>query len=207
MTFTCPSCQNPAVEGQTICIACGFSLADADRQLGIPPQLSAPVADKLEHLSMAEIRRIAALTDSIEKKFPQVHLGVVLDHVPADVSLSVYSFWLFNRAGISSSVERGADNHLVLLVIDASERLSKGAACMIGYGLEPFVPKQELDACLTAIAPDLAARRFGKATLAFFQALQSILQAACLRANQAEQLIDTPTAAPSELVPTDAASD
>ena len=108
MTFTCPSCQNPAIEGQTICIACGFSLADADRQLGIPPQLSAPVADKFEHLSMAEIRRIAALTDSIEKKFPQVHLGVVLDHVPADVSLSVYTFWLFNRAGISSSVERGA---------------------------------------------------------------------------------------------------
>ena len=58
-----------------------------------------------------------------------------------------------------------------------------------------------------AIAPDLAARRFGKATLAFFQSLQSILQAACLRANQAEQLIDTPTASPSELVPTDAASD
>ena len=207
MIFRCPSCQNPAVEGLTVCIACGFSLAEADRRLGIPPQLSAPVADKFQHLTTADVRRIAALTDSIEKKFPQVHLAVVIDHVPADVSMSVYTFWLFNRAGISSSVERGADNHLVLLVIDASEPASKGAACMIGYGLEPFVPRDQLDACLAAITGDLSARKFGKAALTFFSTLQTVLQDCCVRANQAEQLRDMPTEPPSELVPADSASD
>ncbi len=204
MTFTCPSCQNPAVEGQTVCIACGFSLTEAERRLGIPPQLSAPVADKHEHLSAAEIRRIASLTDEIEGKFPQVHLAVVIDHVPVDVSLPVYTFWLFNRAGISSSVERGADNHLILLVIDAGAA-AKGAACMIGYGLEPFLPQQRLHACLASVSAELAAGRHEKAALGFFSALQSVLQESCVRADQNERLRDTPTPAPSELVPTDAA--
>ena len=207
MTFTCPSCQNPAVEGQTICIACGFSLADADRQLGIPPQLSAPVADRHQHLTASEVRRIASLTSAIEKKFPQVHLAVAIEHMPEGVSLPVYTFWLFNRAGISSSVERGADNHLVLLVIDAGNAGVPGASCMIGYGLEPFVRREQLDACLEAISPHLNAMRHGKAALGFFTALQTVLQESCLRANQHEQLKDTPSDAPSELVPTDAASD
>lgn len=207
MSFTCPSCQNPAVEGQSNCIACGFSISEADQRLGIPPQLSAPVADKHEHLPMAEIRQISTLVDAIEKRFPQVHLAVVIDHVPVDVSMSVYTFWLFNRAGISSSVERGADNHLVLLVIDGSERTPKGAACMIGYGLESFVLKPQLDECLNTIAPDIAARRFGRASLVFFRRLQAVLQESCARAAQREQLVDSPVTAPSELIPSDSSGD
>lgn len=203
MSFTCPSCQKPAVEGQTACVACGFSLADTDRRLGIPPQLSAPVADMHGLLSSAEVRRIASLTQAIERKFPQVHLCVVIDHVPAEVSMSVFTFWIFNRAGISSSVERGPDNHLVLLVIDASDRASKGAACMIGYGLEPFIPKQTLEACLSAIGPELNSRRVGKAALGFFTAVENILKECCVRANQDELLKDMPTEAPSDLVPSD----
>lgn len=203
MSFTCPSCQNPAVEGQTACIACGFSLAETDGRLGIPPQLSAPVADVRGLLSSADVRRIATLTQVIEKKFPQVHLCVVIDQVPAEVSMSIFTFWVFNRAGISSSVERGPDNHLVLLVIDASDRASKGAACMIGYGLEPFVPRQTLEVCLAAIRPDLNARKFGKAALGFFTAVEGILKECCIRANQDELLKDMPTEAPSDLVPSD----
>ena len=207
MTFTCPSCQNPAVDGQTNCIACGFSLAEADRQLGIPPQLSAPVADRHQHLSASDVRRIAALTAAIEKKFPQVHLAVAIEHMPEGMPLPVFTFWLFNRAGISSSVERGPDNHLVLLVINADAAGVPGASCMIGYGLEPFIRREQLDGCLAAISPHLNARRHGKAALGFFTALQAVLQESCIRANQREQLKDTPTDAPSELVPTDAASD
>ena len=203
MMYTCPSCQNPAADGQTICTACGFSLEEADRHLGIPPQLSAPVADRHQHLSASDVRRIASLTSDIEKQFPQVHLAVAVEHLPPGVPLPVFTFWLFNRAGISSSVERGADNHLVLLVIDGGNPRSGGASCMIGYGLEPFVQKQQLDACLATTSTHLTARRHGKAALAFFTALQTVLQESCLRANQKEQLKDTPTDAPSELVPTD----
>jgi hypothetical protein len=206
MTHSCPSCQNPADGGQTICGACGFSLEEADRHLGIPPQLSAPVADRHQHLSASDVRKIATLTSDIEKQFPQVHLAVAIENLPPGVPLPVFTFWLFNRAGISSSVERGADNHLVLLVIDGGNPRVSDASCMIGYGLEPFVQQEQLDSCLAAISPHLKARRHGKAALAFFTALQTVLQASCLRANQKEQLKDTPTDAPSELVPTDASA-
>ena len=188
-----------------MCVACGFSLAEADRKMGIPPQLSAPVADRHQHLNAGDVRRIAVLTTRIEKKFPQLHLAAVIDRVPADVSMPVYTFWLFNRAGISSSVERGADNHLVLLVIDAGGRPSKGAACMIGYGLEPFVGKAELGRCLDLAAAEVAAGHHGKAALSFFSALQTVLQNACVRANESEQLRDLADAPPPcDLVPDDA---
>lgn len=203
MSFTCPACQNPAIEGLTVCIACGFSIAEADRKMGIPPQLSAPVADIYHYLTAAEVRRIATLTQAIEKRFPQIHLAVVIDHVPADVTLSVYTFWLFNRAGISSSVERGADNHLVLLVLDASERSPKGAACMIGYGLEPFLSQRELNRCLDVIAADVATYQHGKASLNFFSALQTVLQEACLRANEGNSMRDVADASPPADLMTD----
>lgn len=153
MSYSCPSCQNPAADGETICTACGFSLAEADLHLGIPPQLSAPVADRHRHLSTSEVRLIASLTSAIEKQFPQVHLAVAIEHSPQDVPLPVFTFWLFNRSGISSAVERGPDNHLVLLVIDAGNPNVSGASCMIGYGLEPFVMREQLDTCLADISP------------------------------------------------------
>ncbi|MBX7206697.1 MAG: hypothetical protein K1X78_00180 [Verrucomicrobiaceae bacterium] len=207
MAFTCPSCQNPAAEGRDVCIACGFSLAELDRRLGIPPQLSAPVADRFMHLPASDVRRIAALTAAIEKRFPQVHLAAVIDHVPEDVAMAVYTFWVFNRSGISSPVERGADNHLVLLLIDATEGgASKGAACMIGYGLEPFVKWHQLEACLGVMKAELAGRRLASAIIAFFNDVQAVLQESCVRANRDELLKDTQAAAPSELVPNDTTS-
>ena len=191
MQPTCPSCQTPAQANQPVCTRCGFSLEAADRVLGITPQREGPVADPHHHLSAAEIRRISSLTAAIEKKFPQLRLAVTFEHPPASAGLGAYTFWLFNRAGFSSSVERGADNHLVLLVVDAAST-PPAAACMIGYGLEPFVSKEQLDACLAKAARPLEAGHLAKGAIAFFNALEPVLMEACAHANNTRQKLDDP---------------
>ena len=150
MSFTCPSCHNRIAPGQPSCQACSFSLESVDRLLGIPPQLMGPISDTQKFLSSFALRRLGSRVDRLEKKLPQLRIAVTLQTVPYNVTLPVFTFWLFNRGGLSSSVDRGAENFLVLLVIDIANPKSLRTATMIGYGLEPFLSAETLAACLAA---------------------------------------------------------
>ena len=132
----CPACRNEIHEGDAACTACGFTLAALDPHLGIPPQLTPPVVDMAQVLSSSARRTLVEATRRAEQHFPDIHAVVILADVPANLSPELYAFWLFNRTGLFSEVEKGGDNHGVLLLLDTQ---SARCAVMIGYGLEPLM--------------------------------------------------------------------
>lgn len=173
----CPACRAPAIEIDTACRQCGFSLEAADRVFGIPPTLQRPVDDAAALLGMAARRRVLAVISSVENTFPQLRVAVVLTALPDQAPLAPYAFWLFNRAQLSGALEKGGENHLVLLLIDTTTHQS---AAMMGYGLEPFMKESHLQTCLQVAAPSLKNARHGQGIEAFVRELDRQLRDVCL---------------------------
>ena len=164
----CPACQQPTLETAVEC-ACGFSLPALERLLGMPPMLSPGLNDARGELTRSDRRSVLEAIARIERSFPQVGLSVVLTCAPAEIGLSLYAVWLFNRTGIASAVERGGANRQVLLAVDPE---IGHAACMIGYGLEPFLGEAELANALQAAAPHLSEARMGQGITAFLAEIE-----------------------------------
>jgi uncharacterized membrane protein YgcG len=173
--MVCPACQHPAEEKTASCSKCGFTLPGLDRLLGIPPVLKYPLTDMRRVFSAADVRRIERQVLRLEHRFPGVRGAVVTAVTHSQISLGLYTFWLFNRGGLTSAVERGSHNRLILLVIDTQ---AHKASCMIGYGLEPFFSPAAQQACLQVMMAELARDKYGPAVLKFFQQLDSELEKA-----------------------------
>ncbi|MBL9133508.1 MAG: TPM domain-containing protein [Verrucomicrobiaceae bacterium] len=154
----CPACQSPVFENDAACRQCGFTLEAADRVFGVPPALHKPLTDPGRVLSMLARRRLEKCVARIEHHYPQVEVAVLLLEVPAQAPLGVYAFWLFNRGQLSSAVEKGGENRLVMLLVDLQ---TERAVVMAGYGLEPFLPESQLVMCLNRFSQQ--ARRGGLA--------------------------------------------
>jgi uncharacterized membrane protein YgcG len=135
-----------------MCRACGFSLEVLDRALGVPPSLSTPVSDIPRRLGSG-MRGIERAISRLEKSYPQISVAVVVTSVPPQVSASIYTFWLFNRAQLSSPSETAGNNRMILLLMDAD---SPRVVAMAGYGLEPLLPESALQACLQAATQQAA---------------------------------------------------
>lgn len=163
----------------------------------MPPPLAVPIADPHRLLGDHDMRRIERTIKRIENRFPQLRLAVALQRAPAGVPLGVYTFWLFNRGGLSSPVERGGDNHLVLLVIDPGDGADGQAAAMLGYGLEPLISREQLSDCLASASSELARGRFAAASVVFFSVIEPILFAACQNTSSAAAEWTAQSAVPS----------
>ena len=164
----CPACQKATTETAEVC-ECGFSMAALDQMLGIAPQLMEGVTDMTKELRPRQVRGIQRQIERLERVFPQVRFAMVMCHAPAKIPLPLYLFWLFNRGGLSSAVERAGMNRLIMLAIDTA---AGNAASMIGYGLEPFLAQDQITACLQAMQPLLAAQQHGRAIEAFLLAME-----------------------------------
>lgn len=171
----CPACRNVIHEGDAACTACGFTLAALDPHLGIPPQLTPPVVDMAQVLSSSARRTLVEATRRAEQHFPDLHAMVITAVVPANYSPELYAFWLFNRTGLFSEVEKGGDNHGVLLLLDTQ---TARCAVMIGYGLEPLMTTLALETSLTAATPYLMKQNYASAGLAFFREFERQLELA-----------------------------
>lgn len=171
----CPACREPLREGDATCAACAFTLAALDGPLGIPPQLTAPVADVGRVLSFRAKRSLAEAVHLAEQHFPDLHGIVVTAAVPAGVAPELYAFWLFNRTGLFSAVEKGGDNHGVLLLFDTT---APRCVVTIGYGLEPLLPAAMLETAITAATPYVMKQNYGGAGTAFFRELERQLDQA-----------------------------
>ncbi len=172
----CPACRAPAIEIDAACRQCGFSLEAADRAFGMPPALQRPIDDAGGLLGAVARKRALAAIATLESRFPQLRLAAVLAAVPNQTPLSAFAFWLFNRGQLSGAMEKGGDNHLVLLLIDTH---THQAAAMLGYGLEPFMQESHLHSCLLAAGPSLKHQRHGQAIEAFVRELDRQLHALC----------------------------
>lgn len=172
----CPACQTPAIETDATCRQCGFSLETADRAFGIAPTLQRPISDNLGVLGSIARKKVARVIADLERRFPQVAQAVVLTEVPQQAPLAAYAFWIFNRSQLSSAVEKGGANHLVLLLIDTQ---TKRAITMVGYGLEPFIQETHLQSCLQAAEQPLQHGHFGQAIEAFTRELDRQMGELC----------------------------
>lgn len=172
----CPACRTLATETDAACGQCGFSLEVADRTFGIAPALHRPIADMRGVLGAFSLRRAAHVIGEVERRFPQLSIAVVLMDVPAQAPLLPYAFWLFNRGSLSSAVDKGGANHLVMLLIDTS---SDRAITMVGYGLEPFMQETHLQSCLQAAEQPMRRRRYAQAIESFARELDRQLVELC----------------------------
>ncbi|WP_461786286.1 TPM domain-containing protein [Prosthecobacter sp.] len=172
----CPACRTPAIETDATCGQCGFSLETADRVFGIAPTLERPISDNSEVLGSFARKKVARVIADLERRFPQVAVAVVLTEVPQQAPLAAYAFWIFNRSQLSSAVEKGGGNHLVLLLIDTP---TKRAITMVGYGLEPFVQETHLQSCLQAAEQPMQHGHLGQAIEAFTRELDRQMGELC----------------------------
>lgn len=170
----CPACRNTVEEVEAICAACGFSLEALAALMGMTPMLPPPLADPGGILSSSEKREVLRAVAGCHRRFPQVSLAIAMLPLAQDVPLSLQTFWYFNRSGLFSAVEKGGDNHGVMLLLDAD--LPGRTAAMVGYGLEPFVPDTILELCLTAASGSLFKKQWGAGITAFVRELERQLQ-------------------------------
>lgn len=177
----CPACQAPTLETAASC-ECGFTMAALDKLLGIPPALQGTVTDLTSEFTRGEVRRIEGEVERLERLFPQVRFSVVSAEVPANATLALYAFWLFNRGGLTAATERGSQNRLIMLALDPQ---AGSAVCMIGYGLEPFVSEARLTSALHAAFPALTADQPGKAVLSFLHEMERQLAECSAELNRA----------------------
>ncbi|MDB6118788.1 MAG: Psb32 and founding protein of phosphatase [Verrucomicrobiaceae bacterium] len=159
----CPACQQETFETADLCSQCGFSLPALEKLMGFAPNLKPDVTDMAGELSKKELNMVRKGIARLEHRFPQVRCAVVISSTPPNITLPLHAFWLFNKGGLTSALERGGANRLVLLVLDPeAEKL----ACMIGYGLEPFVSEGRLLASMQAALASLASGEIGAGIVA-----------------------------------------
>ena len=198
----CPACQQPTFETADVCAQCGFTLAALERLMGFAPSLKPYVTDLAGELTTKDIAMVRKSIDKLQRRFPQVRCAVVVSATPANITLPLHAFWLFNKGGLCSALERGGANRLVLIVVDPE---AQKLACMIGYGLEPFFNEGRMTSCLHAALPGMASDEPGAGLCAAIEQLSAHLGEVAQSMNQAfglgeeleylEQLTEVGTAA------------
>jgi len=91
--------------------------------------------------------RLLKRMDQFERRFPQVRLQILCRSFPTEHPYELYLFWIFNLGRISSDVEKGGNNRVILLTVDPQ---SSRSGILPGYGLEPFLELSELDDVLAS---------------------------------------------------------
>lgn len=169
----CPACHALIGETDAACPVCHFSLAALESQIGPLSQIEAPVADLSRTLSAPELRRVAHEIHLLGQRYPQVKGIAIFADPPERLTDELYAFWLFNRGGLFSAVEKGGDNHGLLLLIAPA---SGTASVVLGYGLEALMPPAALQSCFAVTRAHLEKRRSTQAAEAFFREMQRQLE-------------------------------
>ena len=143
----CPSCHAPLAVPAPQCPGCKFTLEQLDQKFGLVPLYSRYLTDRADKLSARDIKQLRDLLHLFERKFPQILFSVLLVNLGPRFSISEYAFWLMNRARFGLLEAVGSKNFELLLVVDPEGRT---AALTSGYGLENYLPEQELENSLAA---------------------------------------------------------
>ena len=170
----CPFCQATLAETQPSCGGCGISIEKMDAMLGAAPAIQGGLSDGAGLLSKKDRRRVQQELREFPNTLPQLRVSIATFRgIPDKLTLSAYTFWLFNRSDIVRKFDKGGRNYDVLITIDGAARNS---AMMVGYGLEPFVGKHHLDAALATGHGHLVADLYGPALLTIIDALRETLK-------------------------------
>ena len=157
-------------------------LTEVQRVFGVAASLEPGLTDLDQIFSKSERRRLSKTLKHFRRRFPQCQFSVVASvHPSPKLPFSVYAFWLFNTSGICRKIDKGGDNHDLLLTIDAKRGL---AALLVGYGLEPFVGPQHIEEILNAGKSALQAGNWAEAVKAIVNAADARLASICSGLNQ-----------------------
>ena len=121
---------------------------------GIPRDVFPGVNDQAEVLSKRDSKRLKEEISVFGNRFPQCGFTVVFLPLEEQFPGSTYAFWLFNKASLTDKLAAASTNRQVLLLIDTKGRR---AYLTLGYGLEPFVGKQDLEESLHSARNHLVA--------------------------------------------------
>ncbi|MEP6808956.1 MAG: TPM domain-containing protein [Chthoniobacterales bacterium] len=181
----CPACATLLPTPVPRCPQCKLSLQRLDLKFGLVPRHSRYLSDRSGALALPEMDALRKDLRLFEKKFPQILLSVLVTELPIGTKVNEYSFWMANRARFSSVEKTQNDNFDLLLVIDV---VSKKAALVSGYGLEPYVSEEDLQDALQPTAAPLRAGKIADGIRACIEALTAILREASARAAKPQEL-------------------
>jgi uncharacterized membrane protein YgcG len=140
----------------------------ADAHYGACLQAVAQVTDHARHLSWTGRSALIKATLEFEQRFPSLQFTTLIHDVPAGVPRRPYLFWLFNRCGLHTALQKGGTNRHVLLWISPETRQ---LSAILGYGLEPLVSDLILKNALATAAPQVTAGQWAQAGISFVRAL------------------------------------
>jgi uncharacterized membrane protein YgcG len=172
----CPSCHAPLQERSSCCPQCQFDLESAGRGFGLCPVLQAPLTDLAEALSPHQARVMQKALAAFPQRFPQMLFHVVIAKLPEEQKVGAVAFWLFNQGGLCTPMEKGGSCQDALLLLDVEH---DRAACIIGYGLEPFVSQETLDQITQAALPALHRKQCHVAVHDVLRKAGEVFAAAC----------------------------
>ena len=159
----CPVCYQALPTQSGFCQHCGFQLDDASSAFGAVPALDPEITDMAGVLGASGQRRVRAAVKRAQRTFPQLKFSAVVARLPDDSPLRAITFWIFNLGRLSTPLEAGGACRLVLFLVDTAEQR---ASCMVGYGLEPFFPEQNLARVAQAAVPAMQKEDYAKAVIA-----------------------------------------
>lgn len=125
---------------------------------GSVPRLIRGVSDCAGVLSRAETRRIRRDIDAFECRFPQCGFTAAFMALGKGIPGAAYTFWVFNRCNLAGELNHGSRNRHILLLVDT---IGCGAWLTLGYGLEPFIGRKNLDGMLEKAQPHFVAGKWG----------------------------------------------
>ncbi len=172
----CPYCQAVLSETTEECPSCQLSLTSAKALLGPAPRLYKGLNDTIGLLDNSGTKKIQTALANLTRKFPQVDMHAVTRKFDPQFPLSTHLFWLFNQGDLSADDRKGGKNRTILLSLDPEQGR---IGLMVGYGLEPFLPRKALDHVLEKAQPSLDASNFTKAILVVIESLDDLMSGVC----------------------------
>ncbi|MBT8043939.1 MAG: TPM domain-containing protein [Verrucomicrobiae bacterium] len=172
----CPYCRARLTETSKECPSCQLSLHSATALLGPVPQFAKGLSDALGVLDKGATKKIRAALGLLTRRFPQVEMHVLLQKFDRQYPISTHLFWLFNKGGFCASDRKGGKNHSILLGIDPKQGR---VGLIVGYGLEPFLPKKALDHTLEKAQPSLGGGDLSGAILTVIDSLDQLMEGIC----------------------------
>ncbi|WP_189568321.1 TPM domain-containing protein [Roseibacillus persicicus] len=164
------------------CQSCSLTIEGAASLLGPVPLLNRGLTDTTETLSGRERRALEGAMTRFEKIHPASRLNIVVRSFEPEYNLATHLFWLFNTAGLSPSESQQEKNQDILIGVDPHQQR---VALMVGYGLEPFLKKEEIVELLETARPLLGQGKLAEALQVVIRGLHPLLQQASIQAHKA----------------------
>lgn len=172
----CPYCRATLTETSKECPSCQLSLHSANALLGPVPRFDQGLTDELGSLEKGSDKKIRQALATLTKRFPQVNMHVLIKKLDRQYPIGTHLFWLFNQGGFCPSDRKGGKNHSILLGLDPKQGR---IGLIVGYGLEPFLPRKALDHTLEKAQPSLGAADYPRAILTVIHSLDQLMEGIC----------------------------